>query len=369
MSVQSETEERRPNVIVTRERLLGKASRWRRHGQPKVASPGDVGDRGVFGPGSVAWDVLLHPAVIVFQSPAQFILQLTYKPVVAGVRDWDPISRKAHRGELTMFDVFDRAQRNSGIHAPMWLGDLDTARRVSQHLIRVHEKVAGDVIDVGAPEIGGYRANSPRESMWAALTEMHSMLWVYERLGFRGLRLPRRLSAEERDRYIREVSDYCRLFPHDEADLPASMADLKALYKKYDHLFGVTKTLSIIPETGDDFHDLWKSSIQKNYHPSQRKVKRQLFFQEGLFKLFAMGAVSAKTRRNSGVTPRREKMILAARIAMMPLIWLLQRGPIERYFLRMMWGPDAVELVKSARRLHAEAKQARKNTARQARYA
>lgn len=167
------------NVLVTRERLRGTARRWRRHGSPTVATKSDdPAARGVFGPGSLAWDILLHPAVIVFQSPAQFILQLTYKPVVAGVRDWDPVSKKAHRGELTLFDVFDRGQRNSGVHAPMWLGDGDTAKRVSQHLIRVHEKVAGDLIDVGEPELGGYDANSPRDSMWAALTEMHSMLWI-----------------------------------------------------------------------------------------------------------------------------------------------------------------------------------------------
>lgn len=347
---------RRPNIIVSQERLLGTTTRWRRHGEPNVAGTGDAAKRGVFGPGSVAWDVLLHPAVIIFQSPAQFILQLTYKPVVAGVRDWDPISKKAHRGELTLFDVFDRAQRNSGIHAPMWLGDLDTARRVSQHLIRVHEKVAGDVIDVGDPELGGYNANSPRDSMWATLTEMHTMLWVYERLGFHGLALPRKLSPELRDQYIREVADYCRLFPHDENELPNSMADLKQLYEKYDRLFGVTKTLATIPATGQNFHELWMQSIKKNDHPSQRKVKFQLFFQEGLFKLIAMGAVSGKARRNSGVTPGKEKMILAARIALLPLVRLLQCGPIERYFLRMMWGPDAVGLVKAARKLHAEAK-------------
>ncbi len=346
-----------PNLFVSRERLLGTEKRWRRHGVPHVAtSKEEAPARGVFGPGSVAWDVLLHPAVIVFQSPTQFILQLTYKPVVAGVRDWDPISKKAHRGELTMFDFFDRAQRNSGIHAPMWLGDKDTATRVAQHLVRVHEKVAGDVIDVGDPQLGGYRANSPRESMWAALTEMHSMLWAYERLGFRGFRLPRRLPAKLRDRYISEVSEYCKLFPHDESELPKSMDDLKRLYRKYDSLFGVTKTLPIIPDTGQDFHKLWMDSIQKNYHPSQRKVKLQLFFQEGLFKLLAMAAVSGKTRKNSGVTPGKEKIILASRIALLPLIWLLQTPPVERYFLRMMWGPDAVELVKEARKLHAAAK-------------
>ncbi len=346
-----------PNVLVSRERLLGTVTRWRRHGTPNVATSGaEQAARGVFGPGSVAWDVLLHPAVIVFQSPAQFILQLTYKPVVAGVRDWDPISKKAHRGELTLFDVFDRGQRNSGIHAPMWLGDKDTATRVSQHLIRVHEKVAGDVIDVGTPELGGYRANSPRESMWAALTEMHTMLWVYERLGFNGFRLPRRLAPELRDRFVAEVSEYCRLFPHDESELPQSMADLRKLYAKYDDLFGVTKTLAIIPETGQNFHELWMDSIKKNYHPSQRKVKVQLFFQEGLFKLLAMAAVSGKTRKNSGLTPGKEKAVLAARLLLLPLVWLVQKPMIERYFLRMMWGPDAVELVNAARKLHAEAK-------------
>jgi uncharacterized protein (DUF2236 family) len=346
-----------PNLIVSHERLLGTARRWRRHGEPKVATgAAEPETRGVFGPGSVAWDVLLHPAVIVFQSPAQFILQLTYKPVVAGVRDWDPISKKAHRGELTLFDVFDRGQRNSGIHAPMWLGDKDTATRVSQHLVRVHEKVAGDTIDVGDPDLGGYNANSPRDSMWAALTEMHSMLWVYERLGFNGLKRTGRLAPELRDRYIAEVSEYCRLFPHDEAELPKSMADLRKLYEKYDALFGVTKTLAIIPATGENFHQLWQESIKKNDHPSQRKVKVQLFFQEGLFKLLAMGAVSGKTRKNSGLTPRKEKRVLAARALLMPLVWLLQRGPIERYFLRMMWGPDAVDLVNAARKLHADAK-------------
>ncbi|WP_296994412.1 oxygenase MpaB family protein [Thalassospira sp. UBA1131] len=347
-----------PNIVVSQERLLGTAKRWRRHGEPNVATNENSEHRGVFGPGSLAWDVLLHPAVIVFQSPAQFILQLTYKPVVAGVRDWDPISKKAHRGELTLFDVFDRGQRNSGIHAPMWLGDKDTATRVAQHLIRIHEKVEGDVIDVGAPEIGGYQANSPRESMWAALTEMHSMLWVYERLGFHGLALPRRLPDNLRDRYIAEVSEYCRLFPHDENELPKSMADLKQLYKKYDDLFGVTKTLATIPATGQNFHQLWKDSIEKNYHPSQRKVKLQLFFQEGLFKLLAMAAVSAKARKNSGLSPKKEKAVLAARVFLLPVVWLLQQRPIESYFLRMMWGPDAVEMVAAARKLHAEAKRA-----------
>ena len=97
----------RVDPVVTKERLLGSESRWRRFGKPTPAGE-QSSDYGVFGPDSVAWEVLLHPATIVFQSAAQFVLQLTYKPIFAGVRDWDPISRKARVGELTVFDLFDR---------------------------------------------------------------------------------------------------------------------------------------------------------------------------------------------------------------------------------------------------------------------
>ncbi|MGW8134099.1 oxygenase MpaB family protein [Sphingomonas zeae] len=356
MTAQAQTDLRTSSNGVSREKLLGPAARWRRHGEPTLAGSAPGVDDGVFGPGSIAWEVLLHPATIVFQSATQFILQLTYKPVFAGVRDHDPISKKARLGKLTMFDAFERGQRNSGIHAPMWLGDTDTANRVAGHLIRIHEKVKGDIIDIGAPELGGYQANSPRDSMWAALTEMHTMLWAYERLAFRGFGLPRRLPDQVRDDYIRLVKNYCRLFPHEERDLPGSMAELEALYARDADLFGGTKTLTIIPETGQDFLKLWHDSVLQNYDPSQFRVKVQLFFQNKLLKLPALAAVSGRTRRNAGISPAKERAILLARWLLLPMIWAVQQGPIERYFMRMMWGPDGVKLVMEARKLHAQAK-------------
>lgn len=47
-------------------------------------------------------------------------------------------------------------------------------------------------------------------------------------------------------------------------------------------------------------------------------------------------------------------MALASTKVLLPLIWLLQQPPVEPYFMRMMWGPDAVKLITAARRLHAE---------------
>ncbi|MFC8934415.1 oxygenase MpaB family protein [Rhodococcus sp. NPDC057135] len=347
----------RIDPVVTKKKLWGTESRWRRFGEPTAAGPGggSNADHGVFGPGSVAWEVLLSPATIVFQSAAQIPFQLTYKPIAAGVRDWDPISRKARKGELTAFDVFDRIQRNSGIHAPMWLGDSGTATRVAKHMNNIHAKVAGDIIDVGEPEIGGYAANSPRDSMWAALTEMHSMLWLYETLAFRGSKLPQRLPAHLRDRFISEVAEYCRIFPAAAEDLPHSMADLENLYQRDAALFGHSESIDTLPETGENLKTVLADSMKKNRHWSQYRVYAQLLIQTKLFELPVLASFSGKTRRSMGVSRRKERIALVATKLGLPLIWLVQRPPIERYFMRMMWGPDAVALIKSARALHAEA--------------
>jgi uncharacterized protein (DUF2236 family) len=350
----------RVDRVVTKERLLGTESRWRRFGEPTPAGGSlkedGTPDYGVFGPGSIAWDVLLHPATIFFQSPAQFVLQLTYKPVLAGVRDWDPISRKARKGELTIFDNFDRQQRNSGIHTPMWLGDTATAHRVAKHLRNIHTKVAGDVIDIAHPELGGYDANGPRDAMWAALTEMHTMLWVYENLAFRDGKPPHRLAPAQRDQYIAEVAEYCRLFDSPEGEVPTTMAELKALYEKYDQLFKPSWTMDVIPATGQSFHKVTTESIKKNFHVSQLRIHAQLLLSQKLFHYPILGAVSGKTRRNMGVGPLKSKMAVASTKAMLPLIWLAQQSAAEQRMTRIMWGPDAVKLIESARDLHRQAK-------------
>ncbi|MGP0174970.1 oxygenase MpaB family protein [Pseudomonas sp. NCHU5208] len=358
MSAESTTAFDKVEKVISKEKLYGKESRWRRYGEPTLAASAEKVDHGVYGPGSVAWDVVLHPATMVFQSAAQFALQLTYKPVHAGVRDWDPISRKARKGTLTIFDLFDRTQRNSGIHAPMWLGDSVTAKKVAKHLGNIHSKVVGDCINIAEPDLGGYDANSPRESMWAAITEMHSMLWVYESLAFRGLKFPSRMLPEKRDQFFAEVAEYCKLFPHEEK-VPASVEEIKAHYERDKRLFGMPSSIDIIPETGQSFKEVVEESMKKNWHPSQRKVKFQLFLHNKLFNIPVYAALSGKTRRNMGIPASRDKWIFLGKTLLLPFIWLIQQPPIERYFMRIMWGPDAVKLIMAARKLHAEAKKKR----------
>lgn len=345
--------------IVTKERFLGTEKRWRRFGEPTPAggSLKEDGkpDYGLFGPGSVAWEVILHPSMMFLQTIGQQMLQNTYKPIFAGLRDVDPLSRKALKGTLTVFDGFDRAQRNSGIHAPMWLGDTATAKRVAEHLHNFHKKVEKDIIDIGTPELGGYSANSPRDSMWAALTEMHAMLWLYEAFAFRDGKLPHRLTPQQRDQYFAESAIYLRLVGADENEIPKTAAEVSALYKKYAPLFEHSKTIGIMPENREDFHEVMGRVMKQNFHISQWRVILQLVLQYGIFVIPVMGAVSAPTRRSMGVSPRKERISLIAKKLFLPIIWLTQQPPIERYFMRLLWGPDAVVLIKSARKLHKEA--------------
>jgi uncharacterized protein (DUF2236 family) len=346
---------------ITTQKILGTERRWRRFGEPVPAGTSRKNDGspdyGIFGPGSVVWEVLLHPATIFFHNIGQAYFQSTYKPIEAGIRDHEPMSRKAREGTLTFFDSFERASRNAGMHAPMWLGDTETARAMAAHLNRIHQKVAGDIIDRGDPGLGGYAAASPRESMWAALTEMHPMLWVYEAFAFRDGRLPHRLPAEKRDRFIAEVAEYCRLHGAPEEEIPTSMEELRSLYKKYDAFFRHSDTVVQYIDTGEVFWDVIGKSMTKNFNWSQRRPMAIIFLQYIFFKPALLGALSVRARHNRGNGPIVDVLSVLAKYLFLPVAWVMQQRPVERYFMRRMWGPDGIRLVESARALHRQALQ------------
>jgi hypothetical protein len=57
-----------------------------------------------------------------------------------------------------------------------------------------------------------------------------------------------------------------------------------------------------------------------------------------------------------GISRRRATVSVVAAKTLLPVVWLLQQPPFERYVLRRMWGPDAMNLIESARKLHAQAR-------------
>ncbi|MEP6479511.1 MAG: oxygenase MpaB family protein [Rhodoglobus sp.] len=359
MSTAVNAERKMTPPVITEELMLGTAGRWRRFGEVTAAgqSVNDDGTRdyGLFGPGSVAWEILLHPASIVFETAAQAAFQFLYKPITAGIRDMDPISRKARAGTFTMFDFFERFQRNSGMHAPMWLGDTATATNMATHLHRIHGHVQGPVIDPEDPSLGGYAASEPRDAMWAAITELHATLCAYEKLAWRGDQPPRPLSEEQRDQFVREIGPYLRLVGAEESEIPQSMADLDALYEKYWPFFGHRESVFNDLETGVHMIAQYKQVAQKNWDPSHTLATDALTEVYEQWSDVMKALLPPKLQAAAGVSQEQidsSDEIIRAREAD---IRKIQSPENEARIMRLLWGPDGVDLIRSARQLHREA--------------
>ncbi|MFF1828606.1 oxygenase MpaB family protein [Paenarthrobacter sp. NPDC058040] len=344
------------NPEITESDILGTERRWRRGMEPVAAGDSYLEDGspdyGLFGPGSMVWEVLLHPATVVFHHVGQVLAQDTYAPIVAGIRDHEPVVRKGREGTLTTFDGFERASRGAGIHGIMWLGDTKTATTMANFLHKVHTKVAGDIIDVSQPELGGYAAAQPREAMWAALTEMHPMLRMYEAFAFRDGQSPRRLSDEQRDQFIKECAPYLRAHGAPEEEIPTSMTELKALYKKYDKFFFNSDSLRISPEYGYDYMQIMKEAGRKNFIPSHQRAAELMNRIFHVPRKAAIGALPHRARLALGLSPAEEADAVAEIERFQETALQMQQPENEQEILRLMWGPDGVRLFESARNLH-----------------
>jgi hypothetical protein len=65
--------------------------------------------------------------------------------------------------------------------------------------------------------------------------------------------------------------------------------------------------------------------------------------------------MSGKARRSIGLGPVKDKLAQVSTKLALPVAWLMQQPPFERYILRLMWGPDSIMLIESARKLHKQA--------------
>lgn len=353
--------DRKPGVpVLTEELILGDAARWRRFGEVTPAgtslhSDGSV-DYGLFGPGSVAWEVLLHPASIVFQSAAQAAEQFLYKPITAGLRDADPVSRKARAGKFTMFDFFERLQRNSGMHAPMWLGDTATATNMATHLHRIHGHVDGPVIDSDDLALGGYAASEPRDAMWAAITELHATMCAYEKLAWHGEEPPRPLTPAQRDQFVKEIGAYLRLVGAEESEIPQNMAELDALYEKYWPFFGLKDGVFRDRETGVHMLVQMRQVAQQNWDPSHTLATDALTEVYEQWHDVMNAVLPPNLQAAAGLSSDQIEAsdeIIRAREAD---IRAIQNPENEARIMRLMWGPDGVDLIRNARLLQQEAR-------------
>ena len=153
-------------------------------GGPPVAFLEPVGDRGLFGPESVAWKVHADFISMMIGGISSLVLQAPHPKALAGV--WDHSSFRQ--------DLKGRLGRTAFFIAATTYGSHDMANKAINRVNQIHQKVTG-LDEFNQP----YRADDPELLAWVHLTEARSFMRSYE--SYRS----EALSAKQKDQYFAEM--------------------------------------------------------------------------------------------------------------------------------------------------------------------
>jgi uncharacterized protein (DUF2236 family) len=170
---------------------------------------GETGDRGLFGPESVAWKVIGHPVAIV-AGPRALILQSLHPLAMAGVAQHSDYRNRA----------LDRLQRTAAYVTATTFGDTATAHAAAARVKSAHRRVRGVDPITRRP----YSAEDPDTQLWVHCVEWHSFLAVYRAYGGR-------LSPEDQDRYLAEGARVAALLDVPAERVPASVAATREYFE------------------------------------------------------------------------------------------------------------------------------------------
>jgi uncharacterized protein (DUF2236 family) len=162
------------------------------------------GDPGLFGPGSVTWELMGDASGFIGGIRA-LLIQAAHPEVVAGVADHSRYRE----------DPLGRLSRTSAYVTATSYGAMPEVEQAVRIVRAAHRRVKG-ASHRGLP----YRADEPALSAWVHNSLTDSFLVCYQVYGARPL------SAAEADRFVREQTRIGRLLDAD--PLPETAADLAA---------------------------------------------------------------------------------------------------------------------------------------------
>ena len=151
---------------------------------PPVAFLAPKGDRGLFGPESIAWKVHADFISMMIGGISSLILQALHPQALAGV--WDHSSFRE--------DLKGRLGRTAFFIAATTYGPTDMADNIIQKVNQIHTKITG-VDEFGKP----YSATDPHLLAWVHLTETRSFMSSFE------VYRKEKLSPKEKDQYFLEM--------------------------------------------------------------------------------------------------------------------------------------------------------------------
>jgi uncharacterized protein (DUF2236 family) len=152
---------------------------------PPVAFLTPKGDRGLFGPESIAWKVHADFISMMIGGISSLILQALHPQALAGV--WDHSSFRE--------DLKGRLGRTAFFIAATTYGSSEMANQMIAKVNQIHTKIKG-FDEFGQP----YSATDPHLLSWVHLTETRSFMSAYE--DYR----KELLSPQDKDQYFYEMS-------------------------------------------------------------------------------------------------------------------------------------------------------------------
>lgn len=153
-------------------------------GGPPVAFLEPPGDRGLFGPESIAWKVHADFISMMIGGISSLVLQALHPKALAGV--WDHSSFRE--------DLKGRLGRTAFFIAATTYGSQEMASNAINRVNQIHQKITG-FDEFNEP----YRANDPNLLAWVHLTETRSFMRSYESYRSEVLR------SQQKDQYFAEM--------------------------------------------------------------------------------------------------------------------------------------------------------------------
>ncbi|MFZ4379129.1 MAG: oxygenase MpaB family protein [Polynucleobacter sp.] len=179
-------------------------------GGPPVAFLTPKGDRGLFGPESIAWKVHADFISMMIGGISSLILQALHPQALAGV--WDHSSFRE--------DLKGRLGRTAFFIAATTYGSVEMANNIIEKVNQIHTKIAG-FDEFGKP----YSATDPHLLSWVHLTETRSFMRAYE--DYR----KEKISPQDKDQYFIEMGLLGERMGA--KDLPSTYADTNEAIKSY----------------------------------------------------------------------------------------------------------------------------------------
>ena len=179
-------------------------------GGPPVAFLEPAGDRGLFGPESIAWKVHADFISMMIGGISSLVLQALLPKALAGV--WDHSSFRE--------DLKGRLGRTAFFIAATTYGSNEMASNAIHRVNQIHKKVTG-LDEFNEP----YRADDPNLLAWVHLTETRSFMRSYE--SYRS----ESLQSQSKDQYFLEMKMLGEKLGA--IDLPDTYAGTERAIKQY----------------------------------------------------------------------------------------------------------------------------------------